>query len=1083
MSKAVNHHGITVLHALRKRLQPPIVPAKCGDPRWQPVRGSIKTVQHTRGTIVKIWEKERLLRSTILAGFAAVTMTGAVAYAQEAEDEDEDEQTRTEESAPAARGDTVVVTGSRIRRDSFTSTAPLQVIDAEQIRDAGLIDTAQILQQSNVAQGVQLDNTISTGGFVTDGGPAANNVSLRGLSADRTLVLINGRRFAPAGAEGAPSLPDVNLIPTTMIQRIDILLDGASSVYGSDAIAGVVNVILRDNFDGVQADAFLSIPETGAAVTQRYNLLMGSNGDNHNFLIGFEYLTQDRLNLNDSDYNFEPGRGIACYRNIWIDANGQEQSRCTGAIINRARRNNTTDMYRTPGTTNFPGILPVGWSTGDSSAPQNTSSYLEGEDDVIPYSQRYSLFATASRDLQPIFGFEGLQAFAELSHSNSQANQKQGFGGQLFPTVPATNPFNPFGLQTTPILAWPADRTYSIEVQQTRMIGGLRGDLAGFGIPEWEFEAFAGYTRSIGYSSRGGLDEDRLRHSLVTSRVEGGRIVCGGNTPTGFGFLDPDPCVPVNLFADSLYPIDGVSGTSFATQAELDYLFINRTVTTRVDQAIAGGFVTGPVFQLPAGPVATVLGVEWRRDSLNSGVDSVAAQGRAAGFFADRLSVGSVSLTEAYGEVSIPLLSGVTFAEDLSVDLAGRLTDHEFYGQNSTYSARVGYSPVDFLTLRGTYGTSFRAPNARELFLGGQTGFVAGTVDPCVVPLNARQPDPLNPLGAPIYDPANDTRSPQVLANCASEGVDPLTLGLGGSASIEALRNGNRGLDPETSTAWSLGFVLEQPWIDAFDFAVSVNWFKLEVEDSIGLPGAAFGLSQCYNSNDFPNDPFCARRVRDPASGLLRSVDNTPFNVSRSEVSGVDLNTRFGMDVDYFGGMRLDVNTQWTWSDEILNQTTAQSAVFDNVGDWGSPEWRGSITTRLRRGDWSAFWTARYVGAQASIYNDVTPGAAFPYGQRIHPNCSTLDPGCISTNNPATPFTDFSSYITAQPGTWYHSLSATYTQDTWIIRAGVNNILGEDPAVVSGQASGATLGNGNAVLGSGYDLIGRSFFVNVSKQF
>lgn len=1032
---------------------------------------------------MKIWEKERLLRSTILAGFAAVTMTGAVAYAQATDEDEEEEQARTAPRSAAASGDTVVVTGSRIRRDSFTSTAPLQVIDVEDIRDAGLIDTAQIIQQSTVAQGVQIDNTISTGGFVTDGGPAANNVSLRGLSADRSLVLINGRRYAPAGAEGAPSLPDVNLIPSSMIQRIDILLDGASSVYGSDAIAGVVNVVLRDNFDGVQADAFINVPEHGAAVSQRYNLLMGNTGDNHRFLIGFEYFSQERMNLNDSDYNFEPGRGIACYRNIWIDANGQEQSRCTGAIINRARRGNTVDVYRTPGTTNFPGILPDGWSTGDSQAPQNTSSYLEGLDDVIPQSQRYGLFVTASRDLQPIFGFEGLEAFTEISHSNSQAAQAQGFRGQLFPTVPASNPFNPFGLVTTPILHFPAPRNYTIEVQQTRMLVGLRGDLAGFGIPQWEFETFAGYTRSIGYSARNGIDEDRLRHSIATSRIENGVIVCGTNTPAGFGFIGPDPCVPVNLFADSLYPIDGVSDSAFATQEELDYLAVRRTVTTRVDQAIAGGFVTGPLFQLPAGPMSAVLGVEWRRDSLDSGVDSVAAQGRAAGFFADRLSQGAVTLTEAYGEVSIPVISGAQFAEDLSIDLAGRLTDHEFYGQNGTYSARVGYSPFDFLTFRGTYGTSFRAPNARELFLGGQTGFVGATADPCIVPLAARQPDPNDPLGAPIYDPNFDNRNPQVLANCQAEGVDPFSLGLGGASSIEAFRTGNRGLDPETSTAWSLGFVFEQPWIDDFDLAVSVNWYKLKIEDSIGLPGAAFGLSQCYNSSNFPNDPFCARRVRDANTGLLLSVDNTPFNVSRSEVSGVDLNGRFGMDIDAFGGLRLDINTTWTWSDKILNQTTDQSNVLNNVGYWGNPEWRGNFTTRVRRGDWSALWRARYIGEQASIYRDTTPGSAFPYGQRIFPTCSALDVGCVTVNNPATAYVDFSSYVTSQPGTWYHDLSVTYARDTWIVRAGVNNIFAEDPAVVSGNASGALLGNGNAVLGSGYDIIGRSFFMNVTKQF
>ena len=175
-----------------------------------------------------IWDRERLLRSTILAGFAAAGLTISPAYAQ-SQEEDEDEQ--AEESSD----DTIVITGSRIRRDAFSSPAPLQVIDNEEIRDAGLIDAAQILQTSSVAQGVQLDNAIA-GAFVTDAGPGSNTITLRGLNPDQTLLLINGRRVAPSGVEGAPSLPNLDIIPTDAIARVDILLDGASSVYGSDAV-------------------------------------------------------------------------------------------------------------------------------------------------------------------------------------------------------------------------------------------------------------------------------------------------------------------------------------------------------------------------------------------------------------------------------------------------------------------------------------------------------------------------------------------------------------------------------------------------------------------------------------------------------------------------------------------------------------------------------------------------------------------------------------------------------------------------------------------------------------------------------
>jgi hypothetical protein len=204
----------------------------------------------------------------------------------------------------------------------------------------------------------------------------------------------------------------------------------------------------------------------------------------------------------------------------------------------------------------------------------------------------------------------------------------------------------------------------------------------------------------------------------------------------------------------------------------------------------------------------------------------------------------------------------MTFAEDLSLELAGRLTDHEFYGQNETYSARLSYSPVDYLTFRGTYGTSFRAPNARELFPGGQSGFVDNT-DPCLVALAARSPiDESNPDLGFAYDPSQDARNQIVLDSCRAEGIDPTQLGLNiRPGSLQQFTAGNTGLDPETSTAFSYGFVFNQPWFNAFDATFSMNWFKIDVEDTIALPGAAFSLSECYNSPQFPNDPFCARRV------------------------------------------------------------------------------------------------------------------------------------------------------------------------------------------------------------------------------
>jgi iron complex outermembrane receptor protein len=1017
--------------------------------------------------VSNIWDRERLLRSTILAGFAAAGLTMSPAYAQD-QDEDEDEQ--AEESSD----DTIVITGSRIRRDAFSSPAPLQVIDSQEIRDAGLIDAAQILQTSSVAQGVQLDNAIA-GAFVTDAGPGSNTVTLRGLGADQTLLLINGRRVAPSGVEGAPSLPNLDIIPTDAIARVDILLDGASSVYGSDAVAGVVNVILNDSFDGFRVGAVTSTPEESGGGSHRWNITMGDSSENGRFMFSMEYFHQQRLQVQDRDVNWDPTDQLYCSRDIEIAADGSLLSECEGSIINRVRLFTyyvdgnpdlgsyfahpglwQRDVYASPGTTNLPGNLPVGWSTGASTDEAYRSSYLDQTTDIVPDSQRYSLMFTGDYTMDRFLGQENVRAFVELLHNNSQATYKSGYHGQIFPDVSASNPFNPFGYDVVPIFASPIERSnISTEIQYTRLMTGLQGDW-GFA-PSWSYEVFAGYTRSMGYSSRPQVDESRLRESIATSRDDGfGNIICGYDTTDYalFGFLDPTNCVPVDLFAATLYPSDGTSAPHFATQEEYDFLRIDRTATTTVDQLIFGGFTTGPLFNLPAGEVQGVFGVEWRRDSLDSGTDTVASQGRAAGYFADRRSVGSASLTEYYAELNLPLINGQRFFEDVTLELAGRLTDHEFYGQNSTYSARLGWQVNDFLTFNGTMGTSFRAPNLRELFLGGQTGFSSGYADPCVVPLAANS--------GGTYVPADDNRDAQVLANCVAEGVDPTSLGLGGVSSIESFRAGNPGLDPETSDAYSFGFVFEQPFTDAFDASIRVSYYSVEVNDSIAIPSTAFSLAQCYNSTDFPNDPFCARRERSTDTGTLLFVDNTPFNVATQTTNGWDFNSRFNMDLDFFGGFNLDVNSTLTRSDEVIYQTTSESDINNFVGDWGTPEYRGSVNTRVTRGDWGILWRARYLGEQASISNVV----GVNYGDRLEA-ASELGGDAIDSAD----------------AVWYQDLSVSLDRDTWSISAGINNVFDEAPALVDQDASGATLGTGNEQLGSGYDILGRRLFVNVRKRW
>ena len=1021
-------------------------------------------------------------RKTLLASaaFGALSLTGTMAWAQEDDaTTDEDVVEVIEEEDDEARQERVVVTGSRIARDSFTSTAPLQVITAESIQDAGLVDLGEVLQSTSVVTGAQLDQTVTTSGFLGDGGPGGSAVGLRGLDPERTLTLVNGRRLAPAGVEGAPSFPDTSLIPTSIIERIDILLDGASSVYGSDAVAGVVNVVLRDEYDGFNIGVSRSDPiETGGEQTS-FNAIMGATGDRGSFMLAGEYLINEPLKSNQRDWMASTEDGIYCDRAIETDANGQVLQQCNPSQAGIGILEQTFILYYgiqgiTADQSEFgiPGFVD---GRGDQAISPNGygrwRDYLslgQQEFDVTPQFERTSIYLTAKRDID-LFG--GMELFTEFLFSNRQTTANNG-PGQFTVPVPAENPFNPFGndgaspivgifggQDASSLLLTPWDNIIEVELDQYRLLGGARGDFT-LNEKPWNYEVFSGYTRSQGFSQRTGVNEINLALSTYTTEIgPDGNPRCNlsliadrPETFGGFFGIDPEPCVPINFFAPSLF---GPNPSFAEGEAAVNYLRDVRTVSTFVDEAIVGGYATGPIMELPAGDVKAVLGFEWRDDAIDTKSDSVAQRATLDGFFFDRPTKGSVYIGEVYGELFIPLLKDQPFAYNAELELAGRLIEHEFYGNDSVYSIKGSYSPTDFLTVKGTYGTSFRAPNLRELFLEGQSSFQVA-IDPCEVPAVATVPNP-TPGGPPVYDPTLDDRDPQILANCRAEGLDPTTLGLaGGATAFQAVNAGNTGLEPEESTAWSIGVTFEQPFTDAFDLSLGVTKFDLDIENTVFTPTLNTVLGICYTSDNFPNDIFCSRRTRDPNTGFLTEVDATPFNVSSRVSSGIDYNARYSQEFAAFGQeMNLEVDLQATQSEEIslLIDIPGQEPDFDDfVGDIGSPEWRGRSQISLDVADLRFSLISNYIGEQ----EDLTP------------------PGSVIADGVAT--------VATVDDYWRHTLSARYAGDDYAIQVAIQNLLDEDPPLVDQDVTGFVSAR-NVPLGVGYDQRGRSIFVSVSKSF
>ncbi len=998
---------------------------------------------------------KHLLGSTVIAslmaaGFAAPAFAQATQPSVEniqdgTDNEFDDIELLDDEFEPEV--DEVVATGSRIRRDTFSSISPLQVITADTVIDAGLTSTADIIKSQTVISGVQLDTNINSS-FVTNGGPGASNVSLRGLGEDRTLVLINSRRAAPAGVEGAPSLPDLNLIPSSLVQRVETLLDGASSVYGSDAVAGVVNVILREEYDGFRLDGSVTQPFEPGGGTRRITALMGDTGERGNFIAAVEYRVQDELDFEDRRFQ-RADNGQFCSFDLETNSEtGEEFRNCGGAIGSAEFRTFVSPFGTGDESPFFPGFFDV----ENSRDPNFRSGTLEAKDNLFNEQEALTAYVSANRQINPL-GLDDTNFFFEGQIANVQTFVRNGFHGQLFPGVPANNPFNGLGrvgADAVPVVFSPIRRSdIDVDVLQYRLVGGIEGEVTG--LDDWSYEAFASYSRSIGDSVRPIVLEDRLNLSLTTSRNTADGVVCGTEGVDRFGFFTVTPCVPVNLFAPSLY--DG-SNPQFATQAEFDYLRGERSVTTKVDQLNLSGYFTGPVFELPAGEVQVVLGGEYRVDGLNSGVDTIASEGGAAGFFADANSIGQVWQLEGFAEVDIPIMADQPGFEDLRLNLSGRVVDNEFYSTDTVYAVKGTYSPVDWLTARASYGTSYRSPGSRELFLGGQTSFAGGRVDPCVVPILA--PGDI------------DNRIDRLLDNCRAFGVDPLTLGADGVPSIEVIRRGNVQLDPETSDAFTAGLTFEQPFTDAFDLLFSVSYFDINVDDAPREPGANDIVNGCLFSEDITTNPFCDLIRRDPATGFISEVDNTPFNAATFGAKGYDFNLRGVYEFDAF-----DRNFTFINDTVVTNQTgrTSQARagddVADSAGDIGFPEWRGTSNFRLAMDDLSMFWGVRYIGKQDDL-NAVT-------GEIIE---RTPDGRFAATGGRTS-----SDTVTQNIGDYFrHDISVRYQGgDDWGVVLGVNNVFDRQPPLLD-QDAGATL-IGNVPAGIGYDFRGRSVFMTVNRSF
>jgi len=912
----------------------------------------------------------------------------------------------------------IVVTGSRIRRNPLSEASPVLNIGLEQLDQTGLTNIGQALQQLPITGSAVNSrfNVPGNSGFPQDGsgiGAGATQLALRNLNAKRTLILVDGRRWvAGASASGVPSTVDLNTIPANMVERIEILQGGASAVYGSDAISGVVNIITNTKFEGLKFDTqFGEYLSDGDGRDREVSALWGGGTDRTHIVLSASYQEEGGV--------FTADRAVSAFpvaNTTSCDVPGTRCSSFTpqGRFVlgpNFGFQDSTINTgVLNDGGSNIPVFVPGDPNGGDFSAFTAADRFnYNGEqfNYLRTPNERINLYSHISHQIN-----DGLNAFFKASYTKRESDTRGApeplcFGNGCGTTLTTNfmisrlNPFNPFGVDLSvangnleffgrrPLESGP--RLFSQEAETVFLSTGLEGE---FGAGDRTFY----WDASVGYGDNKGEQSKQNSHNARNLQIAlGDPAVCAA-TPG---------CVPFNFFGGQ-----GPDGQGSFTQEMLD--FVTYTQRDSSDQTLLDlAFnISGDIFTVAAGEVAFAAGIEYRDQEGRFIADPIAESGDTAGIPAGS-TIGEFDVTEVYGELNIPLLTDVAFAKTLEASVALRSSDYSTSGSESTYKAGLLWQVTDNFSLRSSVSTGFRAPGIGELF-GGAAREDFTFTDPCA--------DFLGQLGS--SNGGRDAAQPQnVIETCRSLGV-PAGLAQT-NPQLSAISAGNSDLKAETSDSFTAGLVFSPEVSWASELTITADYYDLEIDDAVQGRSPGDVITACVNTGD----PGFCNAVQRTSSGRIDLIDNQLQNIGSIESSGFDIGVNFRSNETSIGSFSSRFNA--TILDEYIERTPnpdGSETVTDRTGthtqetfERAFPELRMTSTIGWRSSSdrWNGSMTFRYVDDMEAV------------------NDETLDSAL---------FTDIQmSYV------------PDFAEDAVTITLGFNNVFDEEPPVLNSSLVGVSL--------------------------